>query len=262
MHHYIPPETKLKIRAAILSGRSRADIAKEFGISNATVCRATVDLPKNEARAKRLKPGDKERLRELVKGGMSKYQAAKEIGISQVYACILTRDLPSPSKRGGNRNFGERTIEIVQDILRDGYVMSDNELILGTKDYIMLLRYFPVKRIHYKHYMVYYLQDRKEEAFKGFVKTVGSRVLTYSKLKEVAGLFGLPLDGKMRAQIIGKEGENKDKMFKLSHESKRSLRRLKAQNPDFIGSFIPSELLWNRLRQNRRKEGLGLPECS
>src|SRR3989338_1082312 len=209
MHHYIPPETKLKIRASILSGRSRADIAKEFGISNATVCRATVDLPKNEARAKRLKPGDKERLRELVKGGM-----------------------------------------------------SNNELILGTKDYIMLLRYFPVKRIHYKHYMVYYLQDRKEEAFKGFVKTVGSRVLTYSKLKEVAGLFGLPLDGKMRAQIIGKEGENKDKMFKLSHESKRSLRRLKAQNPDFIGSFIPSELLWNRLRQNRRKEGLGLPECS
>ena len=66
MHNYIPQETKLKIRAAILSGKSRAEIAKEFGISNATVCRATVDLPKNEKKAKRLKPADKERLRNLV----------------------------------------------------------------------------------------------------------------------------------------------------------------------------------------------------
>jgi len=241
MHHYISPETKHQLREAVKQGKSRQQTIEEFGVSLATACRWTTDLPKKGKTAKRLRPEEKQRLRDLVLNGLSKYQAAKICDISYTYVLWLTKDIPSMNK--GNRNMGERTVEILQDILRDGYIMSDNDLILTTKDYIMLLRYFPVRRVSFKSYTICYLEDRKEEAFRGFIKTVGSRVLCYNKLKELAGLFDLPLDSKMRAEIIGKDGENRDKMFKLSYLSKRSQRRLKAQNPDFIGSFIPSELL-------------------
>ena len=144
MHHYIPQDIKLKIRAAILSGKSRAEIAKEFGISNATVCRATIDLPKNEKKAKRLKIGDKDRLRDLVRSGMSKQKAAKEIGISYCYAMILTRDLPS--KGGGNRNLSESSLRLLRKMLRDGYFIPKREDNMTTR-YHVLSQHIPILKM-------------------------------------------------------------------------------------------------------------------
>ena len=233
MHHYISPETKLKIRAAILSGKSRIDIAKELGISNATVCRATVDLPKNEARAKRLKPGDKERLRELVKSGMSKYQAAKETGMSPGYAQILTRELPSKNK--GNRNLSESGADLLRRILKNGYFIPKREDNVSTH-YRVLHQYFPILKVQVSNKTIYYLEDRKEEAFKGFLRDIGSKVVIYNKLRETAMLFGVPLDAKMKVELLGKNGENKPNIMKLSYRAKRLQKRRNQQNSDFVGS--------------------------
>ncbi|MFH1229707.1 MAG: hypothetical protein V1678_04775, partial [Candidatus Aenigmatarchaeota archaeon] len=209
-------------------------------ISNATVCRATVDLPKNEARAKRLKPGDKERLRELVKSGMSKYQAAKEIGMSPGYAQILTRELPSKNK--GNRSLSESSANLLRRILKDGYFIPKREDNMSTH-YHVLHQYFPILKVQVSNKTIYYLEDRKEEAFKGFLRDIGSKVVIYNKLRETARLFGVPLDTKMKIDLLGKNGENKVNIMKLSYESKRTLRRLNQQNNGFVGSFIHSELL-------------------
>ena len=241
MHNYIPQETKLKIRAAILSGKSRAEIAKELGISNATVCRATVDLPKNEKKATRLKIGDKERLRDLVRGGMSKQKAAKEVRMSYGYAMILTRDLPS--KGGGNRNLSESSLRLIRRMLRDGYFIPKSEDNMTTR-YHVLCQHIPILKVQVSNKTIYYLEDRKEEAFKGFLWDIGSKVVAYNKLRETARLLGVHLDAKMRIELLGKNGENKPNIMKLSWESKRTLRRLKAQNPDFIGSFVLTELLY------------------
>lgn len=241
MYHYISPETKEKIRELVKSGKKRYDVAKELGINPATVFRLTVDLQKNPNRLRKLTIGDIEKLRTLVAGGMSKYDASKEVGISYTYATILTRDFSSAR---GNRNLGESSARVLQKMLKDGYFIPHERSM--TTRHRVLHQYFPILKVQVSNKTIYYLEDRKEEAFKGFLRDIGSKVVTYNKLRETARLFGVPLDAKMKVELLGKNGENKPNIMKLSYRAKVARRRLNQQNSEFIGSFTHSELLGNK----------------
>lgn len=182
----------------------------------------------------------KYRMRELVKGDLSKYEAAKVMNISYQTVLKFTQDLPS--KRGGNRNLSEKSVEVLQAILKDGYFMPPKGFQMRAS-YLTLNQRFPIKRLFFKGETMLYFEDRKEEAFRAFVKVFGSKVVTYNKLKELSGLFGIELDKKIREEIVGKDPENPLQTFHISREAKLAQRRLKAQNNGFIGSFLLSELL-------------------
>ena len=228
----ISEEARQKIREAVLNGASRYSLAKEFGVSYPTICRATTDLPAKGRR--KLSEEKKESIRQAVMNGMSKYQAAKEFGVCLPTAYNLTKDLPS--KRGGNRNIGDQSVKILQAIFKDGYfIPPKGHVCLGY--YRTIQMRFPVKIVVFKNMTVYFLEDRREEALKGFIKR-GGRVMQYNQLVELSRLFGVGLDYKMRKELISKMDESK-----LANRRKLELRKQgtnsqPTQDLGFVSKFI------------------------
>ncbi len=180
-------ELKQQFREAVKLGKSRWQAAQEFGVSPATAFRWMTDLPKRAKADKRLAPEEKERVRALVLSGLSKYQAAKEMGISYPYVLWLTRDIPS--SYDGNRCLSQKTLEILRKLFKEGYFML-GELDTTTNHYRTLAKNFSIKKVTFGDKTVIFLEDRKEEALRGFFRHVGNKVVHYNKMKELAGLFG------------------------------------------------------------------------
>ena len=125
--------------------------------------------------SKKLSKEKLRKIREEIKSGKSKYQTAKEYGLHPTVVYRWTLDLPGgqygwPGIRG-------KTLEILQELVKHGYVLCSN-FNAGHK-YRILRKYFPnICKISMYNKTVLYLDDKASVAARAFL----------SDMSEIGGL--------------------------------------------------------------------------
>jgi len=182
----------------------------------------------------------RQKIRKMVKSGMSKYQASNDTGVCYITVCKLTKDLPS---KQGNRELGRKSVEILQKMTKDGYFIGKHDDTVETS-FRTLSKYFPVRRVNFRRRTIYFLENRNEDALKGFIEVFGRKVRSYQNLAQLASLFKVSLSAEMKQEMIGNSMDKRINDLKNRIFKKRALRGLNHQISDFIGNFLHSELLF------------------
>lgn len=240
MVNSIPEELIKKIREEVLSGKLKWQVAQELGVSYDTVKKYTRDitLDRNTKGRRSLPPYLIREIRERIQSGKSKYQVSKELGVSYSTVVRLTRDLPS--NKPGFPGIRGKTLQILQRLLTDGYVVdADPERIRHLRKYFPEIRMAVIGRKH-----ICYLDEKAKMAALAFLEMENKKVISYQELKSITKVFGVKLENEEKRQIIGRKENNLPikniaKKKGIMQKSKESQQRL----DDFLGKFLHSELL-------------------
>ncbi len=226
-------EMRQKVRKEVKRGTSRYNVAEEMGICPRTVYKLTADLPKRKL--KRLTEKTKREIRKKVKQGVPRPEVAKELGVAHPTVVEVTGDMPKQTGHTGIRGL---TLKILQTLLRDGYSIPPTGLSSTTARYRSLSKYIPLKRVQIRGLVMYFLEGREKEAFQAFMNRGRNKVISYHKLDSIMSLFNLSKKEK-RAIKVGKLPVENNLIKKI----KSKKRGLQTTLSDFIGRFLPSEVL-------------------
>jgi len=179
-----PKETKEEVRKRIKNGQSKTAVSKQMNIQLGTIIDWTRDLK----RSKIYPQETKEKVRERVKNGETKRFVAETTGIC--YDCVRgwTRDI-AVNRDNDNRGvlIRGKTLTIVKDLMEKGYSLEN--VPLYTK--ITLKKYFPVKTARIKRNIIFYLEERNEEAFRAFLDSFEVKAFTQHQINSMALAFGI-----------------------------------------------------------------------
>ena len=213
-------ETKQRVREAVKSGRSRLHVAIEFRIHPTTVYRWTEDQPKNEIFSRRLNKEEREEIRRRVMNGESRGNICRDFGVSYATIRWITNDLPDLGK--GNRTLRPQSVNLLQKLITNGYAIQKSQSRNCHNPYRTLRNYFPIKRVQYGRDVIYFLEDKNQDALKGFIGIMGKRVMKHGELARLAMLFEVPLSYDMKKELIGKiEKRKAEYLKKLDHEKQK-----------------------------------------
>jgi len=208
----IPEEVIDKVRAEVKKGRSRYQVAAEFGLYPKTVYLHTDDLPKKWERGKRrcsrISPAKKAWIKRRVEEGKSRYQISKELDVPYSDVRRIAKDIPH-SPRPGRSGIRGKTLEMLQELLERGYVLSTH-----SGCYHTLRKYFPsVQTIRFKNRSICFLEDKKDEALNAFLKNKDVKVINYQDLKVMTNLFDVDLDKDRKRELIGRSKSRRSRKF-------------------------------------------------
>ena len=110
-----------KARELVLCGRSKQCVANELGIGLSTMYKYSKDIP-SARRDGQFSRETIQQIREEVIRGKSKYQIAKDMGLKFGAVYYYTRDLPNQVYR--EEGVAGKTLELLKELLKDGYVVS------------------------------------------------------------------------------------------------------------------------------------------
>jgi hypothetical protein len=246
----MPFEMREQIRAAVANGESRYKVAKRFGIRPSSVYPFTKDLPGiNPKFGNRLSKKEKRDVRKLFKIRLARTQVASLTNRTVTTVRRHTIDLPGSK---GDRVLGTMSMHIINKILQDGYYIPESKY-MGFLTYCRsIMKNFPVRHVHYSYGCdILFLEDRKEEAFLGFVRRFGS-IVSGKKIKQVEGLFGISDGYKVRKNLVGLLREMQNQKKRAKTFAKGAKASLKEGSSDFIGHFSHSEVLSERRGRNQR----------
>ena len=156
--------------------------------------------------SKKLSKETLQKIREEIKNGKSKYQTAADFGLHPTVIYRWTQDLPGgqygwPGIRG-------RTLEILQELIKHGYVLCSN-FNAGHK-YRILRKYFPnICKISMYNKTVLYLDDKASVAARAFLSDMNKKIISFQELKQVTKTFGIELSSEEKHRIIGKPRKHK-----------------------------------------------------
>lgn len=119
----------MKIREQVKRGKSRYELAREFGVDPTTIYKYTRDLPKQKQ--KRLTSFEKQRIREEVKRGKSRYKLAREFGVDPKTIYFWTEDLPK-CDRGKKSVITEGMKRKIRKMVKSGMPRHDIAKIFGV----------------------------------------------------------------------------------------------------------------------------------
>ena len=235
-----PKEFIQKIRKEVLSGKSKNRVARELGISDATMYAHTGDIPSR----KRAKPVDNETIKKIRKAiveGKSKYQTAGEFKIHPKLVYRLTQDLPG--KAYGWPGIRGNTLKLLQEILIQGYVLSSK---MDVKNkYHILKKYFPkICKIYLNNRSILYLEDKAPVAARAFLQDIDKKIMSYQELKQISKVFGVDLSIQEKNNFLNKKDYNKGRKKQSGKAKKRSsCKEYQTKIDDFLHRFLPSGLL-------------------
>jgi hypothetical protein len=192
----IPSAVREKIREEVRKGRSRYDVAAQFGVSPRTVYDYTDDLPKKWRR------GIAEEKRELIikraKEGQSMLKISEELAISYPTVSKIIREGSTPDPRWPDAR--GKTLKLLSELSEEGYSLrSDMRAFRKVREYLPSAR-----RINFKGRTICFLDENREEAFILFLEERGVRIKSYKELNTLGGMFGVKLDRDEKRYIIEK----------------------------------------------------------
>lgn len=176
-----------------------------------------------------------QKVRKEVLNGKTKYQVAKEMGLSGKVVYYYTQDIPS--KNTGRTEIRGRTLELLKQLLTDGYANCNRKT---SKNFRTLQKHFPVikrAQINGKK-AVYYLEDRNKTALQAIIEDNESRVISYHELANMSLVFDVNLSKKEKHRLIGKK-QGKSNRKKHSDNSNSA-----GESGGFLGRFLHSEVLY------------------
>jgi len=213
MSRHLSKETWKKIREEILNGKSKLQVSKEYELTYKKVRECTKDI-------KSIKGGIsnnlRKKIREEVKNGKTKRQVAIQHGVTDKTVYYHTRDICSYPLR--NMRIQDKKLELMKDLLRDGYALSSKKY--STGEYNKLKKYFPsICKAKMYNRVIFYLKDKKGAAARAFLENSQRKIISYQELKQVTCVFDANLGIKEKRSIISK---NKSKKLFKNKENRSS----------------------------------------
>jgi len=80
------------------------------------------------------------KIRKEIQGGKVKYSVAKELGISDKLVYYYTKDLPS--SKPGNSSIRGKTLDLLKQLLNQGYIDSSIHLEIVVKVFTLFVNIF------------------------------------------------------------------------------------------------------------------------
>jgi len=195
----LPKEIIRKARELVLYGKSKHQVAKELGIGMTTIYRHTTDIPSQKQQ--RISKETIQKIREEVLKGKSKYQITRDMGLRFGAVYYHTLDLPNHVYR--EEGIVGKTLELLKDLLKNGYVVSTEE---NTQRLRRLTRYLPmIQRAQVDNKAVYYLSDKNKLALQSMIMLRKSKVFSYQELANISRIFDIKLSGKEKQSFLLKK---------------------------------------------------------
>lgn len=156
---------------------------------------------------RRLSPAKKAWITRKIKSGKSKYQTAKELHLRKEIVYKYAKNLPS--KPCGWPGIRGKTLELLQKILVNGYVMwSESQ---ANNKYMILKKYFPtICRVKMYGKNIFFLEDNVDVAARAFIGNIKRKIISYQELKQITKVFDTNLSKKEKDTFLGK---NKSRAF-------------------------------------------------
>ena len=121
-------------------------------------------------------------------------------GVSPHTVITWTKDIPG-YKFAGDYIIRKHGIELLNRLLRDGYLISD--FVVSTVR--GLQKHFPmIRNARFKDKTFYYLEGREEEAIEAFFREKPDRVISYVAVQELSRLLGLNVHKKDALKLTRK----------------------------------------------------------
>ncbi len=193
MTDFLITEVIQNIRKEVKEGKTKLQISKELGINYGMVRKYAKDTKRRRVYTAQ----DIQHIRDLVKKTDNKAEVARQMNISHDTVLKYTLDI-----KVRNKTFGEKTWDILREIMEKGYVYLNNGK--TTKVY-MLRKHFPsIQMARVKGRSIAFLPDRKEEAMRAMLQKFDKKVWSYQELKSVTKLFDSDLNRKEKKKFIEK----------------------------------------------------------
>ncbi len=191
-----------EIRGEVKKGKKKLQVARELGISRATVEKYTKDMP----RRKKYSPEEKEKIRKMVKAVGVKAIVARELGIPERTVVGITRDIKF---KPGKCTIGGKSLQLLKELMEKGFAPLEKEN-HSAPNYRILRKHFPmIQKVRIKGKSIAFLPDKKEEAVRFFLQNMRYRVMSYQKLKLITKLFGVNLSTGEKRKYLGRAEQPK-----------------------------------------------------
>jgi len=168
----------------------------------------------------KLTPEQIKKIREKVQSGEVKYSVAEEMGLSYQLVYYYSKDLPS--SRPGNRGIRGKTLEVLKQLLKDGYVDSARNC---SQNLHTLRKHFPViQRAQVDGKSFYFLNDKNKDALKAMLDKRVSKIISYHDLARISQVFNVNLSSIEKNELRGKK-------------EKHILSIIRRKNGGFVSSY-------------------------
>jgi len=199
-------ETIQFIRQQVLNGTSKAQVARNLGISYRTIWNHT-----NDIRTQRVLSRDLiEAIRQEVKNGASKFQTALKYNVSRSTVYRWTKDIPG--RNCGWPGIRGKTLEMLKELVSNGFLLPTGENV--HRQFLTLRKYFPsIFRISMYGKQIFLLKGKEEEAVRAFLGSTRKKIISYQELHQVTEVFGADISRKEKEAFLFKKrgGRRSDK---------------------------------------------------
>jgi len=185
-----------EIKKLLQQGKTTLECAKLYNVHQSTIQYRCKNILKANAHPLETKL----KVIKKVKEGYSKAEAGLMYGVSPHTVITWTKDIPG-YKFAGDYIIRKHGIELLNRLLRDGYLISD--FVVSTVR--GLQKHFPmIRNARFKDKTFYYLEGREEEAIEAFFREKPDRVISYVAVQELSRLLGLNVHKKDALKLTRK----------------------------------------------------------
>jgi DNA-binding transcriptional regulator YiaG len=191
------------IRQQVLNGTSKAQLARNLGVSYRTVWNHTKDI-----RTQRILSRDLiEAIRQDVQHGATKFQTAQKYDVSRSTVYYWTKDIPG--RNCGWPGIRGKTLEMLKELVANGFLLPTGENVHGQ--FLTLRKYFPsIYRISMYGTQIFLLKGKEEEAVRAFLGSTRKKIISYQELHQVTEVFGADISRKEKeAFLFKKQGRHR-----------------------------------------------------
>jgi len=178
-------------------------LAEEYGVSRTTIYRRV----KYGLNVRDTPVDIKNKIIKKIKEGYSKAEAAQMYGVPVSTVLGFTKGMPG-YKYAGDYIIRKHGIELLNRLLRDGYLISD--FVVSTAR--GLQKHFPAIRCaRFKDKTFFYLEGREEETIEAFFREKPDRVISYHAIEVMAYLLGIKVSKKDQRNLLERyKGKHKE----------------------------------------------------
>jgi len=187
-------DTIERIREEVIRGRSRYDVAAEFGVSPRTIYDYTDDLPKKWKRG--ISQAKKDLIFKGAEEGKSMLQISREVDVSYQTVSKFVKEVSTPDTRWPGAK--GKALELLIELSENGYSMSSDK-----RTFRRVLSYFPTaRRINFKGQTICFMDEKRVEALDAFLENRRVRIKSYKELKTLGEIFDVKIDRAKKEALL------------------------------------------------------------
>lgn len=223
------------IKKLLKQGKTTTDLAKQYDVCQSTIQKRCKDAIK----ARKHSLETKLKVIKKVKQGYSKAEAGLMYGVSPHTVITWTKHIKS-YKYAGDHIIRKHGIELLNRLLRDGYLVSD--FVVSTVR--GLQKHFPmIRNARFKDKTFFYLAGREEDAIEGYFKEKPDRIISYVAVQELSRLLGVEFHKSQALRLTRKYKGNHDQYWK-------SRRLVQKPLDEWINEARQSEISFRLMPKN------------